>query len=377
MKKLINKNYRLENNNGITLIVLVITIVLLIILSGISINLVFGENGIIQRAQNASKSQTIAQIQEKLELEKVAIASKNDGIALKNIYLEHIKSKGIINDEDIEEISANNAYITVNGQHIFLIEQEENKNLKIEYIGKAGTDIKRPIITEVIAAETTVTIKATDEASGIVGYNITTVDERPTEFIECENTTSLDVTIENKPQGITYYVWVKDAAGNISLSKSAYYNKQTIKGDSITDIIAEDVSYINVTTSGSVSYSQNISYSNYTSDGWSQCSGAGCGERHNGGGYPSITSAVITDATTGETIATVNIANNIKDQLVSAGIDLSTKINISVPTQNNAVWGMTTCNNCNAWCRLSGGPYYYFYDYYYTSCKSITITTQK
>lgn len=82
MKKLINKNYRLENNNGITLIVLVITIVLLIILSGISINLVFGENGIIQRAQNASKSQTIAQIQEKLELEKVAIASKNDGIAL-------------------------------------------------------------------------------------------------------------------------------------------------------------------------------------------------------------------------------------------------------------------------------------------------------
>lgn len=50
MKKM---NYR--NNNGITLIALVITIVVLIILSAVSINIIFNDNGIISRAGSAQK----------------------------------------------------------------------------------------------------------------------------------------------------------------------------------------------------------------------------------------------------------------------------------------------------------------------------------
>lgn len=46
-----------ERNGGITLVALVVTIVVLLILAGISLNLVLGENGIITRAQQ-SKNQT-------------------------------------------------------------------------------------------------------------------------------------------------------------------------------------------------------------------------------------------------------------------------------------------------------------------------------
>ena len=47
-----------ERNGGITLVALVVTIVVLLILAGISLNLVLGQNGIISRAQDA-RNQTV------------------------------------------------------------------------------------------------------------------------------------------------------------------------------------------------------------------------------------------------------------------------------------------------------------------------------
>lgn len=48
---------KLENNGGITLIALVVTIVVLLILAGVSISMLAGENGIITQAQK-SKEET-------------------------------------------------------------------------------------------------------------------------------------------------------------------------------------------------------------------------------------------------------------------------------------------------------------------------------
>ena len=50
-KKLARENY--SNQTGITLIALVVTIVVLLILAGVSLNAIFSENGIIKRAQDA------------------------------------------------------------------------------------------------------------------------------------------------------------------------------------------------------------------------------------------------------------------------------------------------------------------------------------
>ncbi len=45
----------MQETSGITLIALVVTIVVLIILAAVSINVVLGENGLIQRAQKAKE----------------------------------------------------------------------------------------------------------------------------------------------------------------------------------------------------------------------------------------------------------------------------------------------------------------------------------
>ena len=45
----------MKNNKGITLVALVVTIVVLLILAGVSINLVLGDNGIITKAKEAQR----------------------------------------------------------------------------------------------------------------------------------------------------------------------------------------------------------------------------------------------------------------------------------------------------------------------------------
>ena len=46
---------KLQKEKGITLVALVVTIVVLLILAGVSINLVLGENGLITQAQEAKR----------------------------------------------------------------------------------------------------------------------------------------------------------------------------------------------------------------------------------------------------------------------------------------------------------------------------------
>ena len=81
-------------------------------------------------------------------------------------------------------------------------------------------DKTKPVVGEVTTTTNSIRIKATEEASGIIGYAVTTSNQAPSEFTSCSNTKNLDVTVGQRIQGTTYYVWVKDEAGNISLSSS-------------------------------------------------------------------------------------------------------------------------------------------------------------
>ena len=58
----------MKNNKGITLVALVITIIVLLILAGVSISMVVGENGVLNRAKNATTETARAQAQEALEM---------------------------------------------------------------------------------------------------------------------------------------------------------------------------------------------------------------------------------------------------------------------------------------------------------------------
>ena len=69
--------------------------------------------------------------------------------------------------------------------------------------------------------EATVNFEITDEesedygASGIVGYALTYEDVAPENFIECENSNNVVAQIGEISSNGTYYLWAKDAVGNI------------------------------------------------------------------------------------------------------------------------------------------------------------------
>lgn len=60
-------NRGIRNNKGITLIALVITIIVMLILAGVSLNATIGDNGIIKRAQSAKFKQAIAAYKEDVD----------------------------------------------------------------------------------------------------------------------------------------------------------------------------------------------------------------------------------------------------------------------------------------------------------------------
>lgn len=66
MKETIRR--KLTKNNGITLVALVVTIVVLLILAGVSINLVIGNNGIINKAKEAKEKTKQAQYNTEKEM---------------------------------------------------------------------------------------------------------------------------------------------------------------------------------------------------------------------------------------------------------------------------------------------------------------------
>ena len=83
----------IRNQKGITLVALVVTIIVIIILSGISINLLLGENGLIIKAQDAKKQQKIAEIKEKISLE---LASAETDAIIRNESLEEEQLNDIV-----------------------------------------------------------------------------------------------------------------------------------------------------------------------------------------------------------------------------------------------------------------------------------------
>ena len=123
---------------GITLIALIVTIVILIILAGVSINLVLGDNGIINKAQEAQKEYSKQEAREKLELVllDLQVLKEQDELYNENQYINNrIIKEGM-------EISEN--IITVNGWKFEIdrsipeikknIDEEEIKdNVLLEY----------------------------------------------------------------------------------------------------------------------------------------------------------------------------------------------------------------------------------------------------
>ena len=74
-----------EEEKGITLIALVITIVVLLILAGVSISMLTGNNGILTQAQKSKQATEEAAQKEKEDLIKLEMLANNSNVNIPNL----------------------------------------------------------------------------------------------------------------------------------------------------------------------------------------------------------------------------------------------------------------------------------------------------
>ena len=97
----------LKNKKGITLIALVVTIVVLLILAGVTISLLLDENGIIAKSKDARNANRAGAIKEEITLWKADKFAADNGAGSHESmddFLARLKTRGLISDEDIATI---------------------------------------------------------------------------------------------------------------------------------------------------------------------------------------------------------------------------------------------------------------------------------
>lgn len=100
MKRKNVENY-FNNNRGITLIALVITIIVMLILAGVTISLTLGENGIFRVAQKATKNY--------IEAEEEELSNLQNYEEQINQYIESTLNTGVVHYNAIYKVASYNA----------------------------------------------------------------------------------------------------------------------------------------------------------------------------------------------------------------------------------------------------------------------------
>ncbi len=103
-----------NKNQGITITALIITIIILLILAGVTITGLTGENAIIKNAENASNLTEIRSLEEQIELAIIKAEEKHRNTKLENVIEELKNIKIITNENQVDtitgKITTNNGY---------------------------------------------------------------------------------------------------------------------------------------------------------------------------------------------------------------------------------------------------------------------------
>ena len=177
-------------NQGITLVALVVTIVVLLILSSVSLNLVLGDNGIIVKAKEAAETTAAAQEKEAMErnlLEKelenslsTPAVEPTDGVKIPTgfYYVGGTKASGIvISDNKNDKNKYRNQKVVgtdlLGNQYVWIPCTTDNTSSDLQYtrtewgVEADGDDNSRAIKDELTLTDASVTYSDADTANGI------------------------------------------------------------------------------------------------------------------------------------------------------------------------------------------------------------------
>ena len=150
----------MNKSKGITLIALVITIVVLIILAGVTLNLTLGENGIFKKAEQAKEEYINSQIDEEVSINTISEQLMGDKKAVGQITLSQTNLTIFI--EETAELTA-----TISPS------DATNKNIKWSSTNTNVATVENGIVTAIVPGTTTIVATAEDDSTITASCEIT------------------------------------------------------------------------------------------------------------------------------------------------------------------------------------------------------------
>ena len=197
---------KLKNTKGITLIALVVTIIILLILAGVSIAMLTGNNGVLTQAKSAKENTRVGEVQEKVKLAAQAALTDNLGNGI-----EKEKFQEELNNMFTQGEQVGLEYDETNKKYTVTVDKYEVEVSNMGAVGEAKE--------AVIQAKLTLTYKNTEQKAG---ENVAKVVDKnvpiPTNFYYVGGTKDTGVVISDNSadenQGVdsnlsgNQFVWV-------------------------------------------------------------------------------------------------------------------------------------------------------------------------
>ena len=225
---------KLKSKKGITLVALVVTIVVLLILAGVSINAVLGDNGIIKKANQAASVTKEAEVKEAINRTILEFYLTNDYETLEDF----LKAK--VTEGKIDSVTKNaDGTLTVKkGEYSVTVENKTNSSGGSGSGGSTGGETQTPEITigeaKVVANSDGTGSAITDVASVYLGNTLyitfshsitggTTVVDKTIPYAVTKNGT-YTFTVTGTVNGKSY---TKNVSVTVNQFKDVYEYMQT------------------------------------------------------------------------------------------------------------------------------------------------------
>ncbi|MEI3392119.1 MAG: SUMF1/EgtB/PvdO family nonheme iron enzyme [Clostridia bacterium] len=217
--------------SGITLIALVVTIIVLLILAGVSISMLTGQNGILNRVAEAKEKTGIAQSEEKVKLAVMAAIADGNG----TLTIENLKKELANNGITIPDNATFPVTVTT-GNSTYQIDQYGN-------------------ITEASTVPQ-------------ISYTVTNIDGSEITSSNLPESAKLNVTITNISELSVTSLKIKNSSGTeitgatVDVTKGTISTQITENGKYIVEIVATDKKGKNASASPEIQVSGKLKIAN-------------------------------------------------------------------------------------------------------------------
>ena len=233
-----------KNKKGITLIALVVTIVVLLILAGVTISLLLDENGIIAKSKDARTETRVSQIEDEVGMWKqhnFINKESNQAQESADTMLASLISRKLLTEDEIDR---EQELITIKKKDGTVITEISYGNVTINISKTPATEKSGAVLLTVDSVDGMTTITNKEEATSFINSITSLSEERKKEIIK--KLEPVRINAEFGKTNLTSFeealVWHKKK-GNITEATEETFWNYVESNDGMDEYVLSDIMY--------------------------------------------------------------------------------------------------------------------------------------